>query len=599
VGNGGPVTVPGPYWYHMVTEEIRNAIAGAGITPDSADLNQLHDALAAVLTNATRFTQPGPNGSETTVQAALGERVSLARNLSLVEIMSVEAGLGALDLTEKLQETIQYAKDIGGRVIEAFPGVFKCNIELFKGVILQGSGRGQEVNFGGPIPQTSNYAFAGGGSTFIPADRALPTIKTSGSGGADGWPVFCLRDLKLSDVGGAVVNTTIGLLAELSSNFELHNVEIRNMGTGLKIGSPGKTSWSWSLSTVTIADCKRGIDASAATQNAAPQVMYNVDVRRCTEYGAKFDQFCCLGWYGGTIADNLIGAIVLGDTNGQGVVAFHDLQWETNLQAGLVVGGSGRFPGGPVVVCGGQFADYRGTAGDGSAWPSVYAGSVAIDYNVNEPTSRLVLRGVSFVTVETCIQYAGNGIVTRDACRLYQCTRWGQVFQAGSLTDQMEDEYSAVKKDGYVGFGFGRFRYSTNDFTTYGNNFYLMPANLNGANVAGLLPNGTGTFSQWGLHAGSDPDNSSFVALEASATYGYLYTGKRGSGVAQKLVIQKPGGVISLYEASGVTQLAGWGNPTNGAIVANFNASTATLGQCAQVLAMLLAHWKQRGDLAA
>lgn len=98
--------------------------------------------------------------------------------------------------------------------------------------------------------------------------------------------------------------------------------------------------------------------------------------------------------------------------------------------------------------------------------------------------------------------------------------------------------------------------------------------------------------------AGSDPDNSSFVTMESAATYGYIYTGQRGSAVAQKLIIQKPGGVVAMYGGIGAGQLAGWGNPTGGAVIANFNAGTATLSQCAQVLAQLLAHFKQRGDLA-
>jgi hypothetical protein len=44
-GTGTPATKPGPWWYHMITEEIRAVIADAGLTPDKAQTNQL---LAAI-----------------------------------------------------------------------------------------------------------------------------------------------------------------------------------------------------------------------------------------------------------------------------------------------------------------------------------------------------------------------------------------------------------------------------------------------------------------------------------------------------------------------------------------------------------------------
>ena len=42
---GTPATVPGPYWFHAVTEEIRNCVTGSGQTPDSSDLHQLYKAM--------------------------------------------------------------------------------------------------------------------------------------------------------------------------------------------------------------------------------------------------------------------------------------------------------------------------------------------------------------------------------------------------------------------------------------------------------------------------------------------------------------------------------------------------------------------------
>lgn len=44
-----PATKPGPYWYHMITEEMRAVIAAAGLTPSQSDLTQLLQALPGAL----------------------------------------------------------------------------------------------------------------------------------------------------------------------------------------------------------------------------------------------------------------------------------------------------------------------------------------------------------------------------------------------------------------------------------------------------------------------------------------------------------------------------------------------------------------------
>lgn len=45
---GEKATRPGPYWFHMVTQELRNVITAAGLTPDAADLTQLLQAIQAL-----------------------------------------------------------------------------------------------------------------------------------------------------------------------------------------------------------------------------------------------------------------------------------------------------------------------------------------------------------------------------------------------------------------------------------------------------------------------------------------------------------------------------------------------------------------------
>lgn len=51
-GGGVPATKPGPYWFHMVTEELRALIVDAGITPDHLALNQVLLAIKALINSA-------------------------------------------------------------------------------------------------------------------------------------------------------------------------------------------------------------------------------------------------------------------------------------------------------------------------------------------------------------------------------------------------------------------------------------------------------------------------------------------------------------------------------------------------------------------
>ena len=43
-----PSTKPGPWWYHMMTEELRAVIVAAGLTPDHEDVTQLAQAIQAL-----------------------------------------------------------------------------------------------------------------------------------------------------------------------------------------------------------------------------------------------------------------------------------------------------------------------------------------------------------------------------------------------------------------------------------------------------------------------------------------------------------------------------------------------------------------------
>jgi len=46
--SGTKATRPGPWWFHMMTEELRNVIVAAGLTPDSGNLGQLAEAITSI-----------------------------------------------------------------------------------------------------------------------------------------------------------------------------------------------------------------------------------------------------------------------------------------------------------------------------------------------------------------------------------------------------------------------------------------------------------------------------------------------------------------------------------------------------------------------
>lgn len=50
-----PATIPGAYWYHMITESLRNVIVTAGLDPDHEDLGQVVEALQAMGVGTGQF----------------------------------------------------------------------------------------------------------------------------------------------------------------------------------------------------------------------------------------------------------------------------------------------------------------------------------------------------------------------------------------------------------------------------------------------------------------------------------------------------------------------------------------------------------------
>lgn len=67
-----PPTTPGAWWFHMITEEIRNVIVAAGIVPSGAAVNQLLAALNALFVPSSGSVVTSVNGASGVVTVATG-----------------------------------------------------------------------------------------------------------------------------------------------------------------------------------------------------------------------------------------------------------------------------------------------------------------------------------------------------------------------------------------------------------------------------------------------------------------------------------------------------------------------------------------------
>jgi hypothetical protein len=89
---GTPATVPGAYWYHMMTESVRNVLAGLGVTPDHLDHTLLLEAVRRA--GGAHVTTLTASATLTLAQAGLVEVDASAGNV--VVTLPAAADLAAL-----------------------------------------------------------------------------------------------------------------------------------------------------------------------------------------------------------------------------------------------------------------------------------------------------------------------------------------------------------------------------------------------------------------------------------------------------------------------------------------------------------------------
>lgn len=95
-GVGTPPTKPGPYWYHMIMEELLGVISAAGITPAPGNLTQLLTALRSAGVFQTQATNDSSTKVATTAFANPGAQLSTSGYQKLPSGLFLQWGVAQL-----------------------------------------------------------------------------------------------------------------------------------------------------------------------------------------------------------------------------------------------------------------------------------------------------------------------------------------------------------------------------------------------------------------------------------------------------------------------------------------------------------------------
>lgn len=97
---GIPATTPGPWWYHMITAELRGVVLAAGLAPDHTNVSQLALAIQTLITSASSAIPAGSiayiamSGAPTGWLKANGAAVSRSAYAALFAAIGTAYGVG-------------------------------------------------------------------------------------------------------------------------------------------------------------------------------------------------------------------------------------------------------------------------------------------------------------------------------------------------------------------------------------------------------------------------------------------------------------------------------------------------------------------------
>lgn len=108
-GGGFQPTIPGPEWFNMITGEVLEVLAEAGISPDKASHTQLCDAIKKIVTNAAA-TQGEVNDSNPVDQ--INDKFITPKTLWGWVKQSTETVLGMMKVATQTQTNSGTADDV-------------------------------------------------------------------------------------------------------------------------------------------------------------------------------------------------------------------------------------------------------------------------------------------------------------------------------------------------------------------------------------------------------------------------------------------------------------------------------------------------------
>lgn len=172
-GLGVPATVPGPYWFHMVTEEIRNVILQASLVPDHENVMQLSEAIQVMILNSL-----APEASETVkgiIEIATDAEAQLFTALKAIDGAKLNTAFKGSNQSlaasgyQKLPGglILQWGADVAGAspITETYPIAFP-NAVLYVGIMATDTSVNNYAALHG-LPTLTNFTYkkASGAST--------------------------------------------------------------------------------------------------------------------------------------------------------------------------------------------------------------------------------------------------------------------------------------------------------------------------------------------------------------------------------------------------------------------------------------------------
>lgn len=180
-GTGTQATKPGPWWYHMMTEELLGIVEGAGLTPDQEELTQIASAIqsGALFAAAAAGTADALTASYTPAVAALRNGMSLrvragVANATTTPTFTPRSGTIAAKTIVKGSDTPLVAGDIAG------PGHWlelQYDLSLDKWVLMN-PGNGISIGSGVQTAAVEYFALRNAPTGFLKANGSAVSRTT-------------------------------------------------------------------------------------------------------------------------------------------------------------------------------------------------------------------------------------------------------------------------------------------------------------------------------------------------------------------------------------------------------------------------------------